>query len=85
MASDGQSTDACIKLIKQDMDHVKNDLKDIKSLLVTKVDKTVCFEREKVASGLAEGLKQLQRFVWGVLASTVLLLVSIILTNVWSK
>jgi len=85
MTADGVSTDACIKLIKQDMNHVKSELKNIKDLLVTKVDKPVCFEREKVAKSQGESLKQLQRFVWGVLASTVLLLVSIILTNVWSK
>jgi len=82
---DGTSTDACIKLIKQDMTYVKSDLKDIKGLFVTKVDKSVCFEREKQCKAMADGLKQLQRFVWGVLASTVLLLISIILTNLWSN
>jgi len=83
--NDGLSTDACIKLIKKDVEHIKGGMGDIKELLTKKVDKTVCFEREKAVTNLAEGQKQLQRFVWGVLASTVLLLISIILTHLWSK
>jgi len=85
MPVDGVSTDACIQLIKKDVTYIKDEVIKINSRISTKVDKNVCAERINHVQALADGLKQLQRFVWGVLASTILLLVSIILTNVWSK
>jgi len=85
MPVDGVSTDACIQLIKKDVSYIKQEVGQINSRLSAKVDKSVCNERVNHVQALTEGLKQLQRFVWGVLASTILLLVSIILTNVWSK
>ena len=85
MAVDGLSTDACIQLIKKDVGYIKSEVRTINTTLNKKVDLSLCDERIKVVNGLTESLKQLQRFVWGVLASTILLLVSIILPNFWSK